>query len=380
MACDTENRLNITACYVPSIDSRCFVGESCDVTERSYNSNCSITGVADQYLTKLVFGTFECFDLVKKCIYDESVAVDTNCDFLFGTNYKNGNLSADWVSAGNYITETVSALYPSDIKYGPWDFLAPFSTKLWILILVTMFVLTPLVMSFVEYDEEETIWENFWKFMPDSIHAHTGVDLVNNDLPTKNTSYILSVFVSIFTFVIIALYASNLTTYVLYKNSGVVPFDGRIRDTGSVYIDESLSYLINDPDAIPISYYDIPELHASGDYGVIVAEDFFLRDIKTCEEEVSPLRGFGKYKYVIVSSKFGDENINKVKKNVKSGAYITRVYKDVCQSVATNPIKLGGIYGVFIIFFVPAIIISLVVIARHYIFKRSANPYITPSL
>jgi hypothetical protein len=336
--------------------------------------------VADQYLTKLVFGTFECFNLSKKCIYDDSVAVDTKCDFLFGTDYKNGNLTDDWVSAGNYITETVSALYPSDIKYGPWDFLAPFSGRLWVLILVTMFILTPLVMSFVEYDEEETIWENFWKFLPDSIHAHTGIDLINNDLSTKNTSYILSVFVSIFTFVIIALYASNLTTYVLYKNSGNVPFEGRLRDSGSVYIDKSLTYLINDANAIPISYYDIPALHASGDYGVIVAEDFFLRDIKTCEEEVSPLRAFGNYKYVIVSSRFGDENIKKVKKGVRSGAYITRVYKDVCQSVATKPIKLGGIYGVFILFLGPATLITIAVIARYYIFKKPANQYITPSL
>jgi hypothetical protein len=352
----------------------------CNVTESSYNSDCSITGVADQYLTKLIFATFDCFNLSKKCIYGESVAIDTKCDFLFGTNYKNGNLTDDWVSAGNYITETVSALYPSNTKYGPWDFLAPFSTRLWLLILVTMFILTPLVMSFVEYDEEETIWENFWKFLPDSIHAHTGIDLINNDLPTKNTSYILSVFVSMFTFVIIALYASNLTTYVLYKNNANAPFDGRVRDSMNVYIDKSLTYLINDPGATPISYYDIPALHASGGYGVIVAEDFFLRDIKTCDEEVSPLRAFGKYKYVIVSSKFGDENIKKVKKNVRGGAYITRVYKDICQSTPTKPIQLGGIYGVFILFLGPAVLITFVVIIRRYIFKKTTNPYITPSL
>lgn len=139
MPCDDPgNRLNITACYVPSIDSRCFIGETCSVTESLYNSNCSFTGVSDQYLTKLVFGTFECFNLHKKCIYGESVAVDTKCDFLFGTGYKNGNLTHDWVSAGNYVAETVSALYSPNIKYGPWDFLKPFSTRLWILFLVTM--------------------------------------------------------------------------------------------------------------------------------------------------------------------------------------------------------------------------------------------------
>ena len=379
MSCGPEDRVNITSCYVPSIDSRCFIGGACSVLESSYNSNCSITGIADQYLTRLIGETFKCFNLIKKCISNEFVAVDTKCDFLFGSNYKNGNLSDDWVSAGTYIAEPVSALYPADIKYGPWDFLAPFSTNMWMLILITMFVLTPLVMSFVEYDEEETIWENFWRFLPDSIHAHMGVDLVNNDLPTKNTSYILSIFVSIFTFVIMTLYASNLTTYVLYKNSHNIPIDGKIRDSGSVYIENSLIYLINSPGAKPISYYEIPRVHASGDYGVIVAEEFFLRSIKTCEEKISPLRAFGKHKYVIVSSKFGDENIKKIKKNVRSGAYITRVYNDLCQTATVKPIKLGGIYGVFILFLAPATLIVFAVIIRRFMFKKSPNPYITNS-
>ena len=141
-------------------------------------------------------------------------------------------------------------------------------------------------------------------------------------------------------------------------------------------------YLINDTSSIPISYYDIPELHASGKYDIIVAEDFFLRDIKTCEEEVSPLRAFGKYKYVIVSSKFGDENIRKVKKSVRSGAYITRISTSVCQSTSSSvkPIKLGGIYGVFILFLAPATAIAIVVVIRCFMFKRPINPYITPSL
>jgi hypothetical protein len=306
--------------------------------------------------------------------------VDTKCDFLFGSNYKNGNLSDDWVSAGNYITEPVSALYASDIKYGPWDFLTPFSARLWILILFTMFILTPLVMSFVEYDEEETIWGNFWRFLPDSIHAHTGVDLVNNDLPTKNTSYILSVFVSIFTFVILTLYASNLTTYVLYKNSRISSLEIIKYGQEYVFIEKSLVYLINSPGAKPIDYYDIAELHASGKFGIIVAEDFFLRDIKTCDEEVAPLRAFGKYKYVIVSSKFGDENIKKVKKNVRGESYIFRTTNNICQTTVVKPIKLGGIYGVFILFLAPAICIVFAVIIRRVMFKKSPNPYITPSL
>jgi hypothetical protein len=284
------------------------------------------------------------------------------------------------VSAGTYNTETVSALYASDIKYGPWDFLAPFSTRLWIIILMTMFILTPLVMSFVEYDEDETIWENFWKFMPDSIHAHMGVDLVNNDQPAKNTSYILSVFVSIFTFIILTLYASNLTTFVLYKNGLSSSLDSTTYGDRSIFIDDTIIHLINSPGAIPVSYYDIPALHASGKFGVIVSEDFFLRDIKSCEEEVAPLRAFGIYKNVIVSSKLGEQHIKQVKKTVRRAEFITRIYTDACQTNQVKPIKLGGIYGVFILFLGPAICITLVVVFRYFMTRKSTNPYITPSL
>lgn len=380
MQCNANDTNNITACYIPSIESRCSIDEICSVTESSYNSNCTVTGIADQYMSKLAVDAFECFNLTKICVPADTSYVEQGCDFLFGSRYKNGNLSDDWVSAGTYNTEPVSALYASDIKYGPWDFLAPFSTRLWILILVTIFILTPLVMSFVEYDEDETIWENFWKFMPDSIHAHMGVDLVNNDQPTKNTSYILSVFVSIFTFIILTLYASNLTTFVLYKNGLSSSLDSTTYGDRSIFIDDTIIHLINSPGAIPVSYYDIPALHASGKFGVIVSEDFFLRDIKSCEEEVAPLRAFGIYKNVIVSSKLGEQHIKQVKKTVRRAEFITRIYTDACQTNRVKPIKLGGIYGVFILFLGPAICITLVVVFRYFMTRKSTNPYITPSL
>ena len=381
MNCDANNTLNITWCFVPSLDTRCDIGDFCTVKDSLYNSNCSFTGATDQYFTKLISTAFDCFTLSKICISGDFLAVDTKCDFLIGMGYNDGNLTDNWQNAGIYNTETISALYASDVSYGPWDFLTPFTTNLWVLILCVMFILTPLIMSFVEYDEEETIWDNFWKFLPDSIHAHTGIDLVNNDLPTKNTSYILSVFISVFSFIILTLYASNLTAFVLYKNTwSVAPVFGLLTHEGSsIFVDDSLSHLINITDSINIPYYNIPSLHTSGLFDVIVSEDFFLNDIKTCEETIRPLRGVGNYKYLIVSSKFDKENIATVRKTMRTITYVPRIYRDACESLPSISIKLGGIYGIFILFFVPAILIATVVTIRWFMLKKMINPYVTSS-
>ena len=381
MNCDTSNTLNITGCFVPSLVTRCNIGDFCTVQDSLYNSNCSFTGMADQYFTKLISNSFKCFTLSKICIPSEIIYANAKCDFLMGMDYNDGNLSDRWMAAGIYNTETISALYASDVSYGPWDFLTPFTTSLWITILCIMFILTPLIMSFVEYDEEETIWDNFWKFLPDSIHAHTGIDLVNNDLPTKNTSYLLSVFISVFSFIILTLYASNLIAFVLYKNSGsVAPVFGLLtQEDSSIFVEESLMHLINITNAVEIQYYNIPMIHASGLFDVIVAEDFFLDNIKTCDETVRPLRGIGNYKYLIVSSNFGKENIETIIKTMRTMDYMPRVYRDACESLPAIPIELGGIYGVFILFFVPAILIAIMVIIRRVAFKHIANPYITSS-
>lgn len=376
MNCATQDVKNITSCFIPSIDSKCSVGETCFVEDTTYNSNCFFTGTADQYLTKLIFSSFSCFTLTKSCIPADVNPKDIGCDFVFGMKYNNGNISDDWIDAGSYVTDGVSALFASNTKYGPWDFLAPFSVGLWVLILVTMFVLTPLVMSFVEYDEEETIWGNFWKFLPDSIHAHTGVDLMNNDLPTKNTSYVLSVFVSIFTFIILTLYASNLTAYVLYKNGEVSTFD-REHIKNTIYIEERFIDLINAPSAVSIKYYDITDVHSYGKFSIIVAEDFFLRSIKTCDEEVVALRAFGARKIVFVSSDFGVENIKIIQKNIMAFGYVTRVYTELCQRNPVKPIELEGIYGVFILILAPTILIAVVAIIRRLILRKSSNPYLS---
>ena len=374
--CADENTVNITACFVPSSVTWCEVGSSCKISSDTFNSDCAFTGVAEQFLSKLTALSFTCFDMVKMCIPNEDVAPDIGCDIIFGKNYNSGNVSDYWGFSAIYNTDAVSALYKSQVDYNPWDFLKPFSPSLWILIFTVMCLLTPLVMAIVEYDEGETVFGNFIKFIPDSIHAHTGIDLLNDDLPTKNTSYVLSVFVSIFAFITVSLYATNLTAFVLYKNNSNPVLD--IRSGLKIFVEESVHAILPIDTSIPVNFLDIPDLHETGNYDYIVAENYLLRSIKTCKDIMVALSGVGVAKFIFVASKFGEENIATITEKILAIDFVFDNSRELCDNIAT-PIQLSGIYGLFLIFSVPAFVIGCTVIIRHFFVKKTTNPYITNS-
>jgi hypothetical protein len=314
--------------------------------------------------------------MVKTCIPNEEVAPDVGCDIIFGKSYDNGNMTDYWGFSAIYNTDAVSALYKSKVSYSPWDFLKPFSPSLWVLIFTVLFLLTPLVMAIVEYDEGETVLGNFMKFLPDSVHAHTGIDLINNDLPTKNTSYVLSVFVSIFAFITISLYATNLTAFVLYKNNSNPPLD--IRNGLQIFVEESVHDIVPIDTSTRINFLDIPDLHGTGYFDYIVAENYVLRNIKTCDDLTVPLKGIGVAKYIFVAAKFGAENIQIIAEKILAIDFAFDISRESCDNIA-EPINLSGIYGLFLIFAVPALIIACIVMVRHIITKKTENQYITNS-
>lgn len=375
-ACLPDSIMNITVCFVPSSVTWCDVGSSCSVTGDTFNPDCAFTGVAEQFLSKLTALSFKCFDMVKTCIPNEEVAPDVGCDIIFGKNYNYGNSSDYWGFSAIYNTDAVSALYKSQVSYNPWDFLKPFSPSLWVLIFTVLCLLTPLVMAIVEYDEGETVIGNFIKFLPDSIHAHTGIDLLNDDLPTKNTSYVLSVFVSIFAFITISLYATNLTAFVLYKNNSDPPLD--IRNGLRIFVEESVHAILPIETSVPINFIDIPRLHENGVYDYIVAENYLLRNIKTCADLMVPVRGIGVSKYIYIAAKFGAQNIQTIAEKILAIDFAFDNSREYCDNIA-EPINLRGIYGLFLIFIIPAVCISCIIMVRHIFFEKAVNPYITNS-
>ena len=374
--CPSESMVNITACFIPSSVTWCDVGTSCSVSGDTFNPDCAFTGVAEQFLSKLTALSFKCFDMVKTCIPNEDVAPDMECDIIFGKNYNYGNMTDYWGFSAIYNTDAVYALYKSEVSYSPWDFLKPFSPSLWILIFTVLCLFTPFVMAIVEYDEGETVFGNFMKFLPDSIHAHTGMDLLNDDLPTKNTSYVLSVFVSVFAFITISLYATNLTAFVLYKNNSNPPLD--IRNGLRIFVEESVHAILPIKTSVPINFIDIPDLHDSENYDYIVAENYLLRNIKTCADLLVPVRGIGVAKYIFIATKFGAENIQTIAEKILAIDFAFDISREFCDNIA-EPITLSGIYGLFLIFLVPAVFIAAIVLIRHFFIMKTFNQYIIRS-
>lgn len=361
--CLANQTIYIKACFVPSSVTWCNVGTSCSLTGDSFNSDCGIAGVAEQFLSKLIPETFRCFNLVKECISKGTDAQRAGCDIVFG---RYGEDPSDyWINDGIiYNTDSVSLLQHSNIGYSLWDFLRPFSLTLWLVILAVMLISTPLVMSIVEYDEGETIYGNFLRFLPDSVHAHTGIDILNNDLPDKNGSYILSIFVGIFSFITIAVYASNLIAFVLYKTTMVdmfLEYDGE----GKIFVEKSVYSELPIKDSIPVPYFSIQSLHATGDFNFIVAENYLLRGVQQCGDIITPLRGVGVTKYLYIANKLGETAAQLLQDNIsiRGLEYISDTNVLVCDETP-RPVSISSIYGVFLMFFVPVTVIVLTIVVR----------------
>lgn len=352
--CAANETIAIKACFVPSSVTWCEVGTSCSLTGDSFQSECGFTGVTDQFLSKLIPMTFKCFNLTKSCIRSGYNARRDGCDIAFGTQIEEP--SNYWMYNGIYNTDAVSVLQRANVGYSPWDFLRPFSIPLWLSILFVMFILTPLVMSFVEYDEGETIVGNFVRFLPDSVHAHTGTDILNNDLPSKNTSYILSVFVGTFAFITISLYASNLTAFVLYKSTAVGKLSTGVGNR--IFIESSIYGDIKVRDAIPVLYHSIPTLHKTGVFDYIIAENYLLRNVQKCDDVLIPFKGFGVSKYIYIARKLGETAVNLLRDNTKG---LDAVIDDrvIGCGETPRPVTISNMYGVFSLFLVPVFLITV---------------------
>jgi hypothetical protein len=119
-------------------------------------------------------------------------------------------------------------------------------------------------------------------------------------------------------------------------------------------------------------------LHDSENFDYIVAENYLLRNIKTCEDLLVPVRGIGVAKYIYIAAKFGAENIQAISEKILAIDFAFDISREYCDNIA-EPINLSGIYGLFLIFLVPAVFIAGIVLIRHFFIKKKVNQYITNS-
>ena len=337
--------LRVTACFVTNSDTLCVPNETCWFTGETYNTECSFNGAADVFLRRLLPVLSRTFNATKRCVWDANSIDATGCDITFGASQGARSLQ--------YHVDTIAALSRPEISYTPFDFLNPFSWEVWLALAAVVFVTTPLAMAIVEYDPGESIVANFTKFIPDSIHAHAGADILSNDTPEKNTSYVLSVFVAMFSFIVLCLYAANLTAYVLYKDG----YHVRGRD---VIVDRALE--INVPGATRMDFFDIalgmPSLSKSS---VVVGEQRILSALKGCADVIVSLDiPVGKWVEINVAAWFED-----VKRFADSYDIVARPLGGTACGADQKPMTLAGIYGLFLVVFVPAGLIMATTLLKY---------------
>jgi hypothetical protein len=162
----------------------------------------------------------------------------------------------------------------------------------------------------------------------------------------------------------------------LYKNNSNPQLD--IRNGLKIFVEESVHAILPIDTSVPVNFLDIPALHDTGYFDYIVAENYLLRNIKTCDDLMVPLRGVGVSKYIFIARKFGEENIQTIQEKILAIDFAFDISRELCDNIAT-PINLNGIYGLFLVVAVPAFIIACMVMIRHFFIKRAGNPYITNS-
>ena len=370
--CTTAPVTNITACFIPSSEAWCNIGDTCEVSTSRYNPKCNFYGYADQYLTHLIPRTFKCFNVTRRCVTGYNDAEYQGCDMLYGeqTPLAYVNQSDYWSGSVLYDVDTPAILFNPEHSYTPWDFLNPFSWQLWLMIFITMFIITPLVTSFIEYDTGETILGNFLKYIPDSIHAHLGIDLISSESMANNTSYTLAVFINIFAIVIFMLYSSNLTAYVLYKNYSESTLINSYRPSWNIFVDNSISeaYSSLPNDLFYIDSSKIPVLIESSDFDAIIGQRTFLQIYKSCASELTIIQGPGIYKYVNLATKLGMKHIRELTAQIQM-ANVNRQFTSPVCSDKPQSIELSSMYGVFLLFFIPVSLLFIGSIIRSMILK-----------
>ncbi len=326
--------MNITTCFVTNSETICVPGETCWFTEKTYNSKCSFSGAADVFLDKLLPTLTRAFNVTKRCVWQAETPDAKGCDMIFGADPGPHSIE--------YHVDTIAAMTQPEIAYSPWDFLNPFSWEVWAVLAVIVFILTPLAMAVVEYDPGESLVKNYLKFLPDSIHAHAGADILSNDTPEKNTSYVLSVFVAMFSFILLCLYAANLTAYVLYKD------DYRVRNR-DIVVDNTLGISI--PGAKKIDFFDIALGIGEGltKTTIVVGENRILRALRGCVDVIVSL-DIPVGKWVEINEHLFPD----VKRFTDAYDVVAKPLAGASCGETQKSMTLAGIYGLFLVVAIPA--------------------------
>ena len=362
----------MNVCFVTNtIDIACSPNVTClpDVVTGSFDATCGIMGFGLNLVRSLGY-TF-----VAKCISGFTSSIQ-GCDVVIGSLRQDIVFdSPGWIASVAYDADSTAILYRPEYALRPWAFLSPFDPSLWIVLAVIVFFVTPFVSAIVEYDRGETLIGNFKMYLPDSVHAYTGVDpLKRTGNSYSKESSMLSAFVAVVTKIVIALYSCNLAAYVIasYFQTPVAP-----TNIGTIATIQEFASIGND---IVVVETLEEGLHAFRNTSVrgFAADYGYIRYVQQCGELIMQMTGPVFFRVMALSDLFsGSVHFNH--------ALRMRLQRDPVKDVVTltcpptvESIGLESTLGIFVAFGACISFVSLVAIIvhvyRHEDFGKKESP------
>lgn len=238
----------------------------------------------------------------------ESIDDAFGCDVVAGAlRQETIYASPGWIASGTYDVDTTAVLFVPENALAPWSFLLPFAPSLWIVIIAVILVVSPLVSSVVEYDDGETLAENLKTYLPDNVHAYTGVDaLKRSGSDYSKESALLSAAVAIVGKILIALYSCNLAAYVIassYMDSTSTTSTDEAVSRGKIAV--TPGFYVNATDIVRAeSVRQGLRMYRNGSVRALVSGQTYLKSVQTCKDAIGRLNGPYIFKTMALSDNF----------------------------------------------------------------------------
>ncbi len=359
----------VHVCFVAhTLEAMCDVGTTCVL-----GGACNITGFAVAMMRRLVAVAIPAApEIFAMCVASLQEAPG-QCDVVGGGLLQDQVYQSTRIPSVAYDADQMAIMRPTDTSVGPWAFLKPFSTWLWLSVAMLACVLTPLVSAVVEYDQGESFLSNFRTYLISSVHAFAGVDPLyhTGDTYSKESAF-LSTIVAIVSRVVLNVYACNLVAYVIarYFDTGTV-YDGKQFERVATWWSPSADFLapIARSTIMASSSNQALEAYRNGTVDAIAAAHIYLTYKQQCGDAVNRVPGPKLFFVLAFSPTFPH-----------SAAFNKGILFDMqtCQlptmhdahfrcPSTVSAIGLGSVYGLFSIFGIAIACITAVGVATHVV-------------
>lgn len=355
------------ACFIDDeVNVMCAIGSTC---EPMTGGDCSIAAAG--FAVDIVRSIARRLSLTvtEACI--QSFDDASECDIVAGSlRQARVYASRGWISSGAYNADSAAIMFEPKSAIAPWSFLLPFAPVLWAVIAIIVFVVTPLVSSVVEYDEGETVAKNFQMYLPDSVHAYTGVDaLKRTGSNYSKESAVLSAAVAVVGQILIALYSCNLAAYVItsYLNtSPTAQSVAWVMTHGKVAVSPGFYDTVRATDIVRVdSAQQGLRMYRDHTARAFVAGETYLRNVQTCGDAVRRLDGPHIFKTMALSSNFSRATEFDMELRTRLLEFPPVVIDALrCPKVARS-IGLESTFGIFATFGVCIAIVSVASVIAH---------------